>query len=164
MSLGVAFAAPEPVPAKVEPEGEREVSTFDFNGLSLRVVQIDGEPWFVAIDACRALGSYVKSCGGVNTTMALRNLNEDEIRSGSKRIGVTEKGGGGMPKLISESGLYKLITRSDKPEAKPFQEWVTRNEFHLYLIQRKAKRDYSGSLSAFFKAFVVTTSLALSPP
>lgn len=29
--------------------------------------------------------------------------------------------------LISESGLYKFITRSDKPEAKPFQEWVTRD-------------------------------------
>ena len=66
--------------------------------------------------------------------------------------------------MISESGLYKLITRSDKPEAKPFQEWVTRDEFHLYQIQMETKQDYSGILSAFFKAFVVTTSLALSPP
>lgn len=28
--------------------------------------------------------------------------------------------------LISESGLYKLVLRSDKPEAKPFQDWVTK--------------------------------------
>jgi len=29
--------------------------------------------------------------------------------------------------MLSESGLYKLITRSDKADAKPFQEWVTRD-------------------------------------
>jgi len=34
--------------------------------------------------------------------------------------------GGARPKVISESGLYKLVMRSDKKEAKQFQDWVTR--------------------------------------
>lgn len=34
--------------------------------------------------------------------------------------------GGGVITTISESGLYKLILRSDKPEAKAFQDWVTK--------------------------------------
>ncbi|EAQ45634.1 hypothetical protein MED193_08273 [Roseobacter sp. MED193] len=119
---GVPFIPPEPAPAtapaRVEPEGEPEVSTYDFNGLSLRVVQIDGEPWFVAIDALKTLG--ISRHGGV-----LNPLNEDEkTMRGRTSLGL----GHGRPiNLISESGLYKLITRSDKPEAKPFQEWVTRD-------------------------------------
>lgn len=126
MTLNLTFVNPIPVPEKVEPEGKPEVSTYDFNGMSLRVVQIDGEPWFVAIDACRALGAYVKTSGAVNTAMALRHLNDDEIRDLPKTNPIGVRGGRCL-KLISESGLYKLITRSDKPEAKPFQEWVTRD-------------------------------------
>lgn len=33
---------------------------------------------------------------------------------------------GSIPTVASESGLYKLIMRSDKPEAKAFQDWVTK--------------------------------------
>lgn len=33
---------------------------------------------------------------------------------------------GRLPNIISESGLYKLIMRSDEPEAREFQDWVTR--------------------------------------
>jgi prophage antirepressor-like protein len=42
---------------------------------------------------------------------------------GAKREG---RGGANAFLLVSESGLYKLVLRSDKPEAKAFQEWVTR--------------------------------------
>ena len=35
--------------------------------------------------------------------------------------------GSGKLKLISESGLYKMVMRSDKPEAKAFQDWVTKD-------------------------------------
>lgn len=115
MSLGIAFTAPEPVPAKVEPEVGTEISTYDFNGMALRVVQIDGEPWFVAKDVCDALSMS-------NPTESLRPLGADERAK-------TNLGQKGLHcvNVISESGLYKLITRSDKPEAKPFQEWVTRD-------------------------------------
>lgn len=86
----------------------------------MRVTVIDGEPWFVAADVCRVLGSYVTAKGEVNTTMALLLLKPDEKRVPLNPIG------GRKPNLISESGLYKLVMRSDKPEAKAFQDWVTR--------------------------------------
>lgn len=124
-TYGVPFMSPEPsqatVPAPASAKEEPEVSTYDFSGMTLRVVQIDGEPWFVATDVCRHIGFYIKRNGEVNTTKALRYLNDDE------RLVPPTQIGGRFPTLICESGLYKLIMRSDKPEAKPFQEWVTRD-------------------------------------
>lgn len=81
---------------------------------------IEGNPWFVAADICRALGSYRTANGGVNTTMALITLKSDEKRVPLNPIG------GRKPTLISESGFYKVAMRSDKPEARKFQDWVTR--------------------------------------
>ncbi|WMW65965.1 BRO family protein [Nitratidesulfovibrio liaohensis] len=91
-----------------------------FSG-NLRVIMKDDEPWFVAKDVCLALGFSVKSNGDVNTTHATRNLMPDEIIT--RRM---SDGRGAASILISESGLYKLIMRSDKPAAKAFQDWVTR--------------------------------------
>ena len=85
---------------------------------SIRVIEIDGEPWFVAADVCRVLGL-------TNTTMAVRVLDPDERRT-LNRIEVGLSGGAAI-NLISESGLYKLIMRSDKLVAKQFQNWVTRD-------------------------------------
>ena len=94
--------------------------TFDFNTSAIRVVEIDGDPWFLAADVCRALGYNVKSNGSVNTNNALRHLDADEVNTAQIK-GVR----GRHPKLVSESGFYKLLMRSDKPEAHPFQDWVT---------------------------------------
>ena len=95
---------------------------FSFTDQAVRVVTIDGKPWFVAADVCRVLGYNVKADGTVNTNNALRPLRDDEV---SSRL-ISEIGG--KPnKVISESGLYKLIMRSDKPEARDFQRWVTRD-------------------------------------
>lgn len=93
----------------------------NYGGMPLRVIMIDGDPWFVGADVCRVLGSYVTSKGEVNVTMALKILNTDEKRCTLNPIG------GRKPTIISESGLNKLILRSDKAEAKPFQEWVSRD-------------------------------------
>jgi len=85
----------------------------------VRVVTIDGEPWFVATDACRALGLSLIA----GSTRHLTNLNQDEVA----RWRPTDGKVGGRPNaIISESGLYKLVMRSDKPAAKPFQDWVTK--------------------------------------
>lgn len=83
---------------------------------TIRALSVDGEPWFVAKDVCDALGLN-------NTTEALRNLDEDE----KSNISNSElaQNGGRSPLIISEPGLYKLIMRSRKPEAKAFQRWVT---------------------------------------
>jgi len=99
------------------------VSIYKFeNTAEIRVVEIEGNPWFVAMDVCKALDYNVKSDGTVNTTNALSGLRENEVITA--RISDNR---GKAPKLISESGLYKLIMRSEKPEARRFQDWVTRD-------------------------------------
>lgn len=88
-------------------------------------MDIAGAPWFVSADVCRCLGLKRHSNGGY--AYHLKSLKADEITPMSE-VGVTLPGTGMQnARLISESGLYKLITRSDKPEARTFQDWVTRD-------------------------------------
>ncbi|MCK9988843.1 MAG: hypothetical protein AzoDbin1_05315 [Azoarcus sp.] len=108
------------------------VQLFDFRSNQIRVVMIDGEPWFVAREVCLVLGSYVREDGSVNTSTALQPLGSGEkvviSYAEAKRIGLQAYASRahGMS-LTSESGLYKLVMRSDKPQAKPFQDWVTKD-------------------------------------
>lgn len=95
-----------------------QVTPFNFNQHQIRVVTIDGKPWFVAADVLHVL--TIK-----NVTHALRPLSADEVRP--LPFGLIKGKGMSQAKLISESGLYKLVLRSDKPEAKAFQDWVTRH-------------------------------------
>lgn len=89
------------------------LSTFNFNTSAIRVVTIDGNPWFVASDVCRVLGFK-------NPTVSLKALDADErAKTDLGPIAPTAN-------IISESGLYKLVMRSDKPQAKPFQDWVAK--------------------------------------
>lgn len=84
---------------------------------TVRVVEIDGQPWFVAMDLPVTLGFTYD-----NLRYHLRvTLTEDE-RMVVKLPGIR---GNGLV-AVAESGLYKLIMRSDKPEAREFQDWVTR--------------------------------------
>ncbi len=80
----------------------------------VRATEINGEPWFVLMDVCRVL-----EIG--NTRNVTRRLDVDEK-------GVHEMdtlGGKQNLTVINESGLYTVILRSDKPQAKPFRKWVT---------------------------------------
>ena len=87
---------------------------FDYSGQSVRMVEINGEPWFVARDVCAVLG--IRNVGNV-----LAALDEDE-----KGIRSTDTLGGPQDLVIvNESGLYAILLRSRKPEAKPFRRWVT---------------------------------------
>lgn len=94
-----------------------------FNTSSIRVVIIEGDPWFVAADVCRALDMDVSK----GTFRWLRGIDDAEKRIATKGNSPTLFVGDRAPSttLIAESGLYKLILRSDKPQAKPFQDWVT---------------------------------------
>ncbi len=74
----------------------------------------DGEPWFVAQDVCEVLEH-------TNSRMAIQSLEEDE-KGVSK---VYTLGGLQEQNIINESGLYNLIFRSNKPQAKVFRKWVT---------------------------------------
>ena len=80
----------------------------------LRTVHINGEPWFVAADVCKAL-----EIG--NPTDALRRLDEDE-----RTLVSIEGASNGLPvNAVNEPGLYVLILGSRKPEAKAFKRWIT---------------------------------------
>ena len=83
----------------------------------IRVVDEKGEPWFVAVDVCRALEIQ-------NTTQAVARLDDDE--RAIFNIGRSDiHGGGGEMNFVNEPGLYNLILSSRKPEAKNFKRWVT---------------------------------------
>nr|WP_269475597.1 BRO family protein [Variovorax sp. PBL-E5] len=88
-------------------------------GLNLRTILIGAEPWFVAVDVCKALGMNTDKQG---TGHYLAHLDADEVNTVRSTEG---KRGNPNLKVISESGLYSLILRSRKPEAKAFKKWVT---------------------------------------
>lgn len=80
----------------------------------IRTVVIDGEPWFVAVDVCRALEI-------VNSRDALTRIDEDE-----KGVVLTDTPGGKQEvTTVNEPGLYSLVLGSRKPEAKVFKRWIT---------------------------------------
>ena len=86
---------------------------------SLRVVRSDqGAQWFVAKDVCGCLGLE-------NISEALRGLDEDEKITLSNPDGNPRAGIPHQMNVVSEPGLYSLILRSRKPEAKAFKRWVT---------------------------------------
>ena len=82
---------------------------------SVRALTIDSAPWFVAKDVCDALG--------IRTDTVRSILDDDEVdETNHDTIGVA---GGRAPLIITEAGLYSLVLRSRKPEAKRFKRWVT---------------------------------------
>ncbi|MFA6396627.1 MAG: Bro-N domain-containing protein [Sulfurimonas sp.] len=87
---------------------------FNFNDNEVRCQIINNEPWFVAKDVCTVLG-IEKYCD------AIAKLDEDE----GCPLKVDTLGGIQTMTGINESGLYSLILRSNKPEAKVFKKWVT---------------------------------------
>ena len=91
-----------------------EMQVFKYEDNEVRTVEQGGEVWWVLADVCRVLEIQ-------NNRNVARRLDEDE-----KGVHLMDTLGGGQKlTIISESGLYKVILRSDKPEAKPFRRWVT---------------------------------------
>ena len=78
----------------------------------VRTVLLNNEVWFVLIDICKALGL-------TNPSMVALRLDEDEVTKFD--LGSLS----GITNIVNESGLYKVIFRSDKKEVKPFTKWVT---------------------------------------
>lgn len=95
------------------------VSVFNFHSNEVRTVLRDGEPWFVATDVALALGYR-------NAHDAARNLSEHQ--KADTQIVRTSSNGTDQNRIvtiINESGLYRLVLRSRKPEAVAFSDWVT---------------------------------------
>lgn len=81
---------------------------------TIRAVEMDGEPWFVAADVCRAL--EIK-----NSRDAMTRLEDDERGV----ISTDTPGGKQEMNVVNEPGLYSLVLGSRKPEAKAFKRWIT---------------------------------------
>lgn len=78
----------------------------------VRTVMQNGELWFVAADVCKSLEVQ-------NPTDAIKKLDEDE--KARLNLGLS----GGDTNVVNEPGLYGLVLRSRKPEAKAFKRWIT---------------------------------------
>lgn len=87
---------------------------FNYGELTVRTVTIDGEPRFVAADVCAALDL-------ADVRRAVERLDEAD----RSQTPVSSGGQHRQMWVVNESGLYDLIIRSDKPEAKPFRRWIT---------------------------------------
>lgn len=88
--------------------------SYQFDEDPIRVVMIAGDPWFVANDICRVLAL-------TNPRKAVGDLDDDE-----KGVTISDTLGGQQEmNVVSESGMYSLIFRSRKPEARRFRKWVT---------------------------------------
>lgn len=93
-----------------------EIQRFDFKGASLRTLTDEaGEPWFVAKDVCDILGLE-------NSRKATTDLDDDEKNTVTISDGIA---GNPNKTIISEPGLYRLVMKSRKPEAREFRRWVT---------------------------------------
>lgn len=89
---------------------------FDFDGTEVRMFMDDGEPWWIAKDVCNALGILASA-------RAVSRLDEDELRmrNAHTKVGIRTF------QVVSESGLYSLVLTSNKPDAKRFKRWITRD-------------------------------------
>lgn len=90
------------------------ITPFAYGDQPVRVVTIDGEPWFVAADVARILGHS-------EAAAMTRTLDDDE-----KGLHTVQTPGGDQAlSIVSESGLYSAILRSRLAQARPFRRWVT---------------------------------------
>ena len=97
---------------------QNSLQVFDYEGSNVRTVILDDEVWFVAKDVCDILGLD-------NVTQAISTLDDDEKMTLSQNEGHSGKRGGAQSlNVVSEPGLYALIFKSQKPEAKAFARWV----------------------------------------
>lgn len=90
------------------------IQVFDYESNQIRTVEHDGDVWFVAKDVCDVL--EIK-----NARDAISSLDDDEVSD----VGISDGRQNRQMNIINESGLYTLILRSNKPNAKAFRKWVT---------------------------------------
>ena len=92
----------------------QELTRLTYKGNVVRTVEQYGTIWWVLVDVCKVLEI-------ANARNVSARLDEDE-----KGVHLVDTLGGRQKlTIINESGLYAVLLRSDKPEAKPFKRWVT---------------------------------------
>lgn len=91
----------------------REVKIFNNKEFGeIRTVTVNENPLFCLTDVCKALEIQ-------NATDVAKRLDDDEVT----RFNLGGKSG--VTNFVNESGLYSVILRSDKPNAKKFRKWIT---------------------------------------
>jgi anti-repressor protein len=93
-----------------------DVQPFDFDGMQVRVVMQDGDPWWVAADVACALG-FRDAANGVRAAR-LRDRQQGYAP-------VSTPGGTQRVLVVSESGVYRMVMASRHEQAERFQDWVT---------------------------------------
>lgn len=88
---------------------KNEISIYNFNQNQIRTQLIDGNPWFCHADCCHVLG--------------LKNGRMSSVKD-VKKIYTPTNGGNQELTFINEPNLYRLIFRSNKPNAQAFANWV----------------------------------------
>lgn len=120
----------------VVPEKKNELQLFSYGGSQVRTIEKDGEFWFVAKDVCDILEL-------TNPTEAIKSLDDDEKMTLRTSEGQTKRGGARVYNVINEPGVYRLIFRSNKPEAERFKHWIfhevlpTLRKTGTYTIKKK---------------------------
>ena len=112
----------------MENQENGSLAEYFFSKRKVRVVEIDGEPWFAARDVCVILEH-------TNSRRAIIPLDDEDKKTLPKSVyssftvtngySETEKRGAQMLTFVSEIGLFELIFRSTSPVAKLFKKWVT---------------------------------------
>ena len=97
-----------------EQQQPQNLKSFDYNGQEVRTVEMNGQPWFVLKDIAEVLKL-------TDTNKISARLEADELT----RIKFVSGGQNREMLCVSESGLYNVVLRSDRPEAKPFRRWIT---------------------------------------
>lgn len=92
-----------------------ELINFQFETHQIRTVMINGDPWWVAKDICDVIGLS-------NPSEAVKAVDLDDL---SQTEVIDSIGRKQKTNIVNESGLYTLILRSDKPEARSFKRWIT---------------------------------------
>lgn len=91
------------------------LTPFNYQDQPVRVVTIDGEPWFVLADLCKVLDLS-------NPTMVAERLDSDAL---SATEVIDSMGRTQLARIASEAGMYQVVFMSRKPEAAAFRRWIT---------------------------------------
>lgn len=94
-----------------------ELKIFNYQEKPIRTIERDGEVWWVLKDVCSALGI-------VDHISVSRRLEDDE-KGVCQILPLSGKGGAQETAIINEPGMYNVILRSDKKDAKNFKRWIT---------------------------------------
>lgn len=92
-----------------------DLQLFEFHRHAVRVVVIDGQPWFVLADLCRVLGLS-------NPSMVADRLDPGDLSRTEVTDSLSRKQ---QSTIVTEAGMYEVVIRSEKPDAVAFRRWIT---------------------------------------